>query len=863
MLTTRWFACGMVLSLSVFGCSRGLPPEGESATNANVSPGSGILPISQVDLATPVESIDLAELLNTPRAILAVRCEELEKTIRRQEQFRREGQLHYSLLPDLRLPLLTPVFREATFSSDRGFSLPPYVKVDGHDSAVAFHLARHGDVDAANKLLEPGDENTAKLIREVAPEKAYPVEWTRLVALYLHSNQIALATDNKDGAKNMIGLHKQLRDVLDEKARTGPLGAALLGKGFSTLKLAAAAWKANNRGDLDLQIKSFLASAENVPAYTVTLPRQVDDLARVFGVKAGPYAVLASSPGRVADLLNIYVPTDEADTCVAFGDDAKTVHEVLFTYRPNLFDYHTPAQFAQPLDDLLAGRQDDVSSDCPRRVWALTQGTLDVTLTPRHATLGAIVRVQIPGTTRVADLSRDFGTVHLDRSYEANRRLAAWKSRGASVTLAKDVAAALWNPLKTQPLAAVVIEREPKHDLVSQVRFDYADNPKDATPAAGSIARPLFASAGRPTFAFGEAGTGQIDFVWTDAKTRYRLRFPYSRDKMIALDAADASASSDLAVRAALVADKDTRDRLERLQAKKPLSVVPRQIDGIQLGISRIEFKKSLPKSAQLAEREIPGGVMVAFLGTPQPPADFVPREWFARFDNDKLVELRIRYVDLPSNKAGTFGKKLDALKAKLGAPDSVVGSHGNWADLPKRGSSNSHSWHDDITKLTCQSEPYGLELTLRDCPAESPAGAPLPGLAYLGRGTSNVTIGMSKDALLKLGAKPAEGNGYSIAPGDKDAFDAVLVWLDDDKVSRIVARHKLATPLKTESQASKALLEQWVRDSRAIGWPHRQDMSGQNLQSLASRDDNTRFRLFWQDEPHGVSVFSEWMAVK
>ena len=243
MSTSRWFACGIVLGLGLCGCSRGLPPETEtSSTNGNGPPGAGARQAKEGDLAASVESISLAELLNASRASLAQHCEELETTIRRQEQKRREGQLQFTLLPDLRLPLVTPVFREAAYSTDRGLSLPPYLKVDGHDSAVALHLARHGDVDAAAKLLEPGDEVTAKLIRDVAPDKAYPVEWTRLVALLLHSNQIALATDNKDGAKNLIALHTQLRDVLDNKAQTSPLGVALLGKGFSTLKQAAAAW---------------------------------------------------------------------------------------------------------------------------------------------------------------------------------------------------------------------------------------------------------------------------------------------------------------------------------------------------------------------------------------------------------------------------------------------------------------------------------------------------------------------------------------------------------------------------------------------------------------------------------------------
>ncbi len=857
MLNSRWFAC-VTLGLFV-GCSRGLPPvnsEGAApGATANSAAAGSVLPVGEVDLATASDAIDLADLLKASRADLALRAEELEKTIRRQEQLRLEGKVHYTLLPQLRLPLVTPVFREAAYSSDRGFSLPPYVKVDGHDSAVAFHLARHGDLEAALKLVETGDEDSAKLMRDVAPEKAYPIEWTRLVALLLHSNQTYLAIDNKDGAKNLIAIHKQLRAVLDAKAKSGPLGAALLGKGLSTLRQAAAAWKATGRDDLATRIQAFLASAEAVPAYTVTLPRQANDLARVFGVKGGANAVFAATPGRAADLLNLYFPTDDADTCVAFCDDAKKVNEVLFTFHPFLFDYSTPVQFAGPLEELLVGRKDDVTVDCPRRLWDLTPGTLDVTLTPRHPTLGAVVRIQLPGAAKTTELSRDFGPVHLDRSFEMNRRLAAWKARGTTLTLVNQAAIALRNPLKTRALADVIIEREPKHDLVSQIRFDFADNLKDATPAAGTIARPLLASSGRPTIAYGEAGAGQIDFVWTDAKTRYRLRFPYSRDKMISLEAADSSEDDSIG-RGTRANEKDSRDRLERLQAKTPLTVVPRQLEGAQLGMSRVDFKKTLPRSAQLLERDIPGGVMAAFLGTPSQATDAVPREWFARFENDKLVELRVRY-------AGSFGKKLEGFKSKLGAPEGIVVSQANWADLPKRGPTNLYSWQDDITRLTCQLEPFGLEATLRDCPANHPVGQPLPTFAYLGRGTSHVTLGMSKADLVKLGAQPAEGNSFSVEPAEKDVYDAVLVWVDDDKVSRIVARHKTPTPIKAENQASKMVLDKWSRDSRNVGWPSRQDMSGQLLQSLASRDDATRYRLFWQEEPYGVVVLSEWKTVK
>ena len=73
----------------------------------------------------------------------------------------------------------------------------------------------------------------------------------------------------------------------------------------------------------------------------------------------------------------------------------------------------------------------------------MNPGKLEVTLTPRHATLGGVVRIQLPGDASAATLSRDFGPVHLDRSFEANRRLVAWQRRGNTVMLVNQAAAAL------------------------------------------------------------------------------------------------------------------------------------------------------------------------------------------------------------------------------------------------------------------------------------------------------------------------------------------------------------------------------------------------------------------------------------
>lgn len=839
----------------LIGCSRGIPPEIETPV---VDGGQNPLVPLEVDLSKPTEAIDLAELLKLSREELAKRCDELEKTIRRQEQFRIEGNLKYTLLPNSRLPLVLPVFRDAAYSKDRGFSLPPYLKVDAHDSAVAFHVGRHGDIEAAEKLIEPGDEDTIKIIREGATDQLYPLEWTRLVALYLHSNQIALAMDNKDGAKNLLSLQKQLRTVLDDKAKHGPLGAALLSRGLGTLKQAAAAYKAIRRDDIAAQIAAAIAALGDIPPSTILVPRNLDSLASVFGNKAGPNAVIAFSSGRVADLLNLNLPTTESDTCVAFTDDAKKTSEILFTFRPLLFEFDTAQQFGEALDDTFAGRNEESPATLPRRVWDLGQGQLDLTLVPRHATLGAVARIQLPGVGRVAELPRDFGPVHLDRTFEMNRRLAAWTKKGATLTFTEQAALPLGNPLKNRPVAEVVVDREPKTDLVNRIAFDFVENQKE--PAAGNIARPLFWSAGRPALVLGDVGSA-IDFVWNDSKTRYRLRFPYAREKSISLEVVDAS-GADVDARLKNAIAKDAADRLERLQSKRPFSVVPRQLDGFKLGMSRAEFKKALPKSPQMIEREIPNGIMAALLGSPE-PADAVAREWFARFSDDKLTEIRIRYVDLHSNKPGAFLKKLEALKQKVGPAETVSLTTASWADLPKRGNSALFSWQDDNTYLTCLQEPHGLELTLRDCPPELPLGQPQPPLDFLSRGTSAVKLGMPAAELMKLGAQPAEGGAFMLDGAAQDNHDVILAWVQNGKVDRILARNKNAMPLKTEEQASRTILEQWARDSRALGWPNRQDTLNQRLQSLATRDDQTRFRLYWQNEANGLAIYSEWKDLK
>src|SRR5262249_46771468 len=212
-----------------------------------------------------VHSVSVADLLKRPRAELATQAEELLQTVHTQEKARRGGQMPFALLPQLRLPLHVPVLRQAKFSATAGVSLPPYCAAGGKDLALALHLARHGDVEAALKLIDTKDAASRTRIEAFRLERNYPVEWSRLVGLHLHQAQFRLAAGEADGGRQVAELHKQLQTVLDARARAGALGATLLPRGHTVLTQAAKAWRDQNRADLAKELEAALASWGQVP----------------------------------------------------------------------------------------------------------------------------------------------------------------------------------------------------------------------------------------------------------------------------------------------------------------------------------------------------------------------------------------------------------------------------------------------------------------------------------------------------------------------------------------------------------------------------------------------------------------------
>src|SRR5262249_42598884 len=144
-------------------------------------------------------------------------------------------------------------------------SLPPYAADAIKDSLLAVHLARYGDNIAVRQLVEPADTTALEQIEKYRYEREYPLEWTRLVALLLHAAPLRIATGDVDGPTELVGRHRQLRQLIDAKAARGPLGADLLARGWKTFNTAAVAWRAEKKLELAKQADDLLAEWGTTP----------------------------------------------------------------------------------------------------------------------------------------------------------------------------------------------------------------------------------------------------------------------------------------------------------------------------------------------------------------------------------------------------------------------------------------------------------------------------------------------------------------------------------------------------------------------------------------------------------------------
>jgi hypothetical protein len=161
---------GTLVMLFALGCSS------QVATTEDVVPED-----TTTHLSDKID-ISLADWLQRPRPELAKLVEEWTETVGKQREWARSNVETVRLLPQLRPPSVAVGFAEAKFSPAAGFSLPPYLKEGQKDAAVALHLARFGDEEAARKLADPADKELLAKIDAYHGERNFPIEWTRLVS---------------------------------------------------------------------------------------------------------------------------------------------------------------------------------------------------------------------------------------------------------------------------------------------------------------------------------------------------------------------------------------------------------------------------------------------------------------------------------------------------------------------------------------------------------------------------------------------------------------------------------------------------------------------------------------------------------
>jgi hypothetical protein len=834
------------------------------------------------------DSIDfsLADLLSKPRAELANMADEALARLRLQKKAQRDKKDIVPLLPALHPPLAVPVLREAKFSERAGFSLPPYAAPGTTDTELALHLARYGDAEAARRLVDPADADAARQIDQLALERNYPVEWTRLVAMLLDSAQLRLATGDLDGGTEIVQVHRQLQQLLDARAAHGPLGAALLSRGRKALTLAQAAWTEAKQAELTSQAHKALASWGGVPASTVAVPvgEPRTRVARLLHSDSQGRVLPAKDVLRALDLFGVPVPDEGAETVLAFFDKAERLANVRILYRPKLSDaYPDASDLAQLLLEQLQPPGQTPGADSPeasehgvRRCTCRTGDvTCDVAVVSRGNTIGGMVRLhgELP-TDDIPTLARDFGEAHLDRSYEQNRLRLAPEQQGPTIQTDRSaVLARLTNPLPLLHPAQVSLQREAGQDVVARLTIRYAveHNP----PPLGQLALPLWSALGAARIEGVDDETGgHLALRWEDEQTRYTLRLPHASAEAPELEIADRQPPENLPQRAARAVEFDRAERKARFAAGKLVTRLPRAVDpnAFQLGMSRDAVLRALPSGKGILRQNLADGVVVTWAGEPPRGVLYMVRQLFARFDAaGRLAEIRVRYQDTspPGSNKG-LKDLLAGLRKRGGVPAEVPNPWAAvWADVGGRKPvTTQHRWLDDATLLTFRWEDGGAEVTLRDCPADQETGVALPPLECLPRGPERCSLGDARDPLLRrwgVAEPTTSGGALVLTPTQPGPYDAVMVWFEGDRAVRIVARHTQPASQLQPAQLADALSDAWSHEIRSLGWTRRQDVTDAGvLQGLGWHDDCTRVRLFWQEPDQGPPrLYTEWKELR
>jgi hypothetical protein len=172
------------------------------------------------------------------------------------------------------------------------------------------------------------------------------------------------------------------------------------------------------------------------------------------------------------------------------------------------------------------------------------------------------------------------------------------------------------------------------------------------------------------------------------------------------------------------------------------------------------------------------------------------------------------------------------------------------------------YCWQDDRTVLTYQRDADGVEVGVRERGTADDEDAALPPLQFCSRGVARCVLGDARSDVLERWKVPqpqvvngAEVLGLPAA----SPYDLLLVWSENGRVTRLVARHRAGTALQPKDVGA-ALQEAWSRDIDRLGIVRRQDQKyGHVLKAYGWHDDRTRVRIFAQEMEDGPRLFTEW----
>ena len=859
-------AAALVAALALAGCNRATVDTDGAPEDTDTRLGETI-------------PIDLAAWLKEPRADLAKRADEYAKAIEQQQEGVRNQPTTEMLLPRLAPPHTAPVLASATFSARAGFSLPDYLKAGQRDPAVALHLARYGDHEAALKLADPADAALRKAIASHRASKNYPVEWTRLVGLVLISAQYKVSLGDVEGATELAVLHQQLGQVLDPQAAAGPLGWTLLTAGRRALALAAPAWRAPrwNKTALADDIDKALAAWGSPPLGRpgLAIGANKAEATALFGVAARGKAVLAVAAElpRALDLLDLPLPRVGVESVTAFLSSDDRVAGLAVAYRGKLDSaYPETDHLAYHLDERGLKAREDAKEGGHLSDHTLAVGDLNYRFTrcTRTAGLGALVRIDAVKGGPVAAHEREprgFGPVHLDRGFETNRVAVAPDKAGPLVLL--DNKTTLQDLVKGAELPTptlAVLQRDKASDLVQSLRLSWSID--QGNNVASGLLPTLFAYLG-PTGAKGvESSTGaHLRFRWQDERTRVELQLPYD-DKPPMLVIEDVQPASRAPERLRLARERDESERRQRLQEGKPQVRLARNpgavndfsLEKLSLGQPRTEAQAALPQGKHYRVKEVPGGLSLLDLHPPTPGQPYWAAQVLVRFDEkDQVSEIRVRYREglAPGKKSQALPARL--IEARAGVPETLPSTWaGLWPDLPAYTPRPAlYRWQDDLTVRTCERDAGGSEIVWRDRSGKDEAHP----WRFLGQGPAGCALGNTREsveAALRAPATSAGGASVYHQPA-KSPYESIQVWFAGGKVSRIVAIHRGRTGTQP-AEVAGALRQGWGRDIDALGALRRQEgRRGALLGSYFWHDDRTRVQLLVRLDGDNGRVMTEW----